>query len=56
MNSRNLFIIISIIFLTGCKQISLNNDINLVSQAKYKNSGFALIYSDDLKKKKLQKK
>ena len=52
MNYRNLFIIISIIFLTGCKQINLNDEINLNPQVKYKNSGFALIYSDDLKKKK----
>ena len=52
MNYRNLLIIISIIFLTGCKQINLNDEINLNSQAKYKNSGFTLIYSDDLKKKK----
>ena len=52
MNYRNLLIIISIIFLTGCKQINLNNQINLNSQVKYKNSGFTLIYSEDLKKKK----
>jgi hypothetical protein len=52
MNYRNLLIIISIIFLTGCKQINLNDEINLNSQVKYKNSGFTLIYSDDLKKKK----
>ena len=52
MNYKDLFIIISIIFLTGCKQINLNDKINLNSQVKYKNSGFALIYSDDLKKKK----
>ena len=52
MNYRNLFIIISIVFLTGCKQINLNDEINLNSQVKYKNSGFALIYSNDLKKKK----
>ena len=52
MNYRNLLIIISIIFLTGCKQIDLNDEINLNSQVKYKNSGFTLIYSDDLKKKK----
>ena len=52
MNYRNLLIIISIIFLTGCKQINLNDEINLNSQVKYKNSGFTLIYSDDLKKNK----
>ena len=52
MNYRNLLIIISIIFLTGCKQINLNDEINLNSQVQYKNSGFTLIYSDDLKKNK----
>ena len=52
MNSKNLFIIISIIFFTGCKQINLNNEVDLNSQVKYKNTGFALIYSDDLKNKK----
>ena len=52
MNYRNLLIIISIIFLTGCKQINLNDEINLNSQGKYKNSGFTLIYSDDIKKNK----
>ena len=57
MNYRNLIIIILIIFLTGCKQINLDDGINLDSQVKYKNSGFALIYSDDLKKeKKITKK
>ena len=52
MNSRNLFIIISIILLTGCKQINSNNEVDLNSQIKYKNTGFALIYSEDLKNKK----
>ena len=52
MNYKNLLIIISFIFLTECKQVVLNNEINLNSQVKYKNSGFALIYTDDLKKKK----
>jgi len=51
MNCKNLFIIISIIFLAGCKQINLKDEINLNSHVKYKNSGFTLIYSDDLKNK-----
>jgi hypothetical protein len=57
MNYKNLFIIVSIIFLTGCEQINSNDKIDLNTQVKYKNSGFALIYSDDLKNnKKITKK
>ena len=52
MNYKNLFIIISIIFSVGCEKINLNDKIDLNTQDKYKNSGFALIYSDDLKDKK----
>ena len=51
MNFKNLFIIISIIFLTGCEKINLNDKIDLNSQVKYKNSGFALIYSENLSNK-----
>ena len=57
MNYKNLFITISIIFLIGCEQINVKDKIGLNSQFKYKNSGFALIYSDNLKdKKKITKK
>ena len=58
MNYKILITIISIFFLISCEQNNINKKI--VYQKlfdKYKNSGFALIYTDDLKKeKKLQKK
>jgi hypothetical protein len=37
--------------MTACTQINLDDKIDLNNQVKYKNSGFALIYSDDLKDK-----
>jgi hypothetical protein len=58
MNYKSLFIIISIIFLSGCEQNNLNKKIidQEISQ-KYKNSGFALVYNNILKdKKKITKK
>ena len=57
MNYKILFILISIIFVSGCEQINTKDKIVLNSQLKYKNSGFALIYSNDLKNnKKITKK
>ena len=53
MNYKNLFIIISILFLFSCKQSDLherNIDQNFLFE--YKNSGFTLVYNDDLKIKK----
>ena len=54
-----IFLIISFIFLlTGCEQNNLtNNSINKGKLSKYKNSGFALVYDNVLKKeKKISKK
>ena len=57
MNYKILFILISIIFVVGCEQINVKDKIVLNSQLKYKNSGFALIYSNNLKNKiKIKKK
>ena len=58
MNYKILTIIISIFFLTSCDQNNINkNIINQKILNKYKNSGFALIYTDNLKKeKKITKK
>ena len=56
MNYKILFIIISIIFITSCEQINVKDKIVLNSQLKYKNSGFALIYSNDIKNYKKKKK
>ena len=53
MNYKILIIIISIFFLVSCEQNNVNKKIvNLKAFDKYKNSGFALIYSDNLKKEK----
>ena len=52
MNYKILLIFISTIFILGCEQINVKDKIVLNSQLKYKNSGFALIYSNDLKDKK----
>ena len=54
-----IFLIISIIFvLTGCEQNNLSkNSLNKEKLSKYKNSGFALVYANVLKKeKKISKK
>ena len=51
MNFKKLILIISILFLSACNQFD-QNDKNLVyiSDQKYSNTGFALIYDDKLKK------
>ena len=46
--------IFSIIFITGCEKNNVRNNLNLDSQFKYKNSGFALIYSNS--RKEIKKK
>ena len=58
MNYRIILIISFIFLLTGCDQNKLNkNTINQEKLSKYKNSGFALVYENDLKKeKKISKK
>ena len=53
MNYKNLFIISFILFLTGCENHNLNKiTIDQNSLFKYQNSGFTLVYKDDLKNKK----
>ena len=54
-----IFLIITLIFvLTGCEQNNLSkNSLNKEKLSKYKNSGFALVYKNVLKKeKKISKK
>ncbi len=55
MKFRNILILISFIFLVGCEQYKLNksNKLNLKPEKKYNNTGFALIYDQDLNIKKL---
>jgi hypothetical protein len=53
MNCKFILLLISLFLLTGCNQYnSKNKTIEFISDEKYKNSGFALIYNDDLKKNK----
>ena len=54
MNYKTLLMIFSIIFITGCEKNNVRNNLNLDSQFKYKNSGFALIYSNS--RKEIKKK
>ena len=54
---RNINLIILFIFLISCDQYSSNKTkIKFKPDKKYKNSGFALIYNDDLKLKKLDQR
>ena len=58
MNYKFILLFFTIILLNGCNQYSQNEKILVFSsEQKYKNTGFALIYSDELKKnKKISKK
>ena len=57
MRFRNLIFFILLIFLVGCNQFNNEkNEINFKPEKKYKNSGFALIYNDDFKSKKLDQR
>ena len=58
MNFKKYIIIISILFLSACNQFDQNNkNLVYISDQKYSNTGFALIYDDELKKeKKISKK
>jgi len=58
MNYKKLILIFSIFFLSACNQFDKNNkSLVYVGDQKYSNTGFALIYNDQLKKnKKISKK
>ncbi len=58
MNFKKLILIISIFFLSACNQFDQNNkSLVYISDQKYSNTGFTLIYNDQLKKeKKISKK
>jgi hypothetical protein len=52
MNYKFILFIIAIFLLTGCNQYDLKDkSLELNSLQKYQNSGFALVYNDNLKKK-----
>jgi len=58
MNFNKLLIILLILFLTACQQFDDNKKVvNYSNYLKYSNTGFTLIYDDQLKKdKKISKK
>ena len=55
MNYKILFILLLFI-LSACKIDTINSSKIKYNQNKYENKGFALIYSDELLKKKVIKK
>ena len=58
MNFKKFLLIISAILLSGCNQFDQKNiSLVYISDQKYSNTGFTLIYDDELKKeKKISKK
>ena len=53
MNYKVLFIISFVFFFAGCEQNNLNkNLINQEIMTRYKNTGFALVYENELHKEK----
>ncbi len=58
MNFKKPLLIFFIFFLSACNQFDKNNkSLEFISDQKYSNTGFALIYEDELKKeKKISKK
>ena len=58
MKFKNIFILITLIFLASCDQYNINkkSEFNLKPSKKYKNIGFSLIYSDELRLKKLDQR
>ena len=57
MRFRNSIFLTLLILLISCNQLDNKKDkINFKPEKKYKNSGFALIYNDDLKLKKLDQR
>ena len=57
MRFRNSILFIFLILLVSCNQFnSEKSELNIKPEKKYKNSGFALIYNDDFKSKKLDQR
>ena len=53
MNFRFLLLIITFFILSECNQeFHKDEKINIISEQKYKNTGFALVYNNKLKKEK----
>ena len=57
MRFRNSILLIFTILLVSCNQFnSEKSELNIKPEKKYKNSGFALIYNDNFKSKKLDQR
>ena len=58
MNFKFLLLIIIFFILSACNQeIHKDDKINVISEQKYKNTGFTLVYNNSLKnEKKISKK
>ena len=57
MNCKFLLLIITLLILSACNQELSKDKINIISEQKYKNTGFTLVYNNRLKKeKKISKK
>ncbi len=58
MNFKFLLLIITLFILSACNQeLHKDEKINIISEQKYKNKGFALVYNNKLiKEKKISKK
>ena len=53
MNYKIILLLILIIFTSACNQENTNKKpLNLNQEQKYRNTGFALVYNDHLKKNK----
>ena len=53
MNFKKILLIFSILFLSACNQFDKNNNsLTYISDQKYSNTGFALIYEEQLNKQK----
>ena len=53
MNYKIILLIFTIFILAGCNQDNQNkNSIKFSPEQKYKNTGFTLIYNNDLRKEK----
>ena len=57
MKFKNLIFFVLLVFLVSCNQFdNKKNKLVLKPEKKYKNSGFALIYNDNFKSKKLDQR
>ena len=53
MNFKKIILIFSIFFVSACNQFDQSNkSLIYISDQRYSNTGFALIYNDELKREK----